>query len=258
MNYFKLTKFHLTSVIAQTICVVKKVALEKKLRDKAPHLLNTDGDCCHHFHNSLTVFCEPFNNFVEKRIDDLHADNKWSKDIRDALKEICFLLNISFRMSPLNISNRWLSLYDRLAQSFMPLYYFTMAGSLITRNIYKKMCLLYKKYDLNEEAINSVKSFHVKFNTKNLTKERQERKENFTSKLLYKKSQFQLTGNFFLSVLLLLKHLVLLILEQKKPLIHRVYWMLYENLKLFLCLLPLRSLDSKGLKSMDAESGSRC
>ena len=31
----------------------KKSGLEKQL-DKAPQLLNADGDCCHHVHNSIS------------------------------------------------------------------------------------------------------------------------------------------------------------------------------------------------------------
>ena len=92
----------------------KKSGLEKRLRDKAPQLLNVDGDCCHHVHNSIKVFCQPFDNLVEKFIDDVHIDSKWSTDVRDALKEICFLLNIPFRM-PLRTSHRWLSLHDWLS-----------------------------------------------------------------------------------------------------------------------------------------------
>ena len=64
----------------------KKGGLKKQLRDKAPHLLNIDSDCCHHVHNSVKVFCRPFDNIVEKWIDDLHTDSKWSTDIRDALR----------------------------------------------------------------------------------------------------------------------------------------------------------------------------
>ena len=99
MNYLKLSKFHLeilflTSVIVQTISVVKKGGLEKQLRDKAPHLLNINGDCCHHVHNSVKAFCQTFNNFVENWINLLHIHNKWSTEIRDGFKEICFLLNI--------------------------------------------------------------------------------------------------------------------------------------------------------------------
>ena len=78
----------------------KKSGLEKRLQDKAPQLLNVDGDCCHHVHNSIKNFCQPFDNLVETFIDDIHIDKKLSTDIRDVLKEICFLLNIPFRMLP--------------------------------------------------------------------------------------------------------------------------------------------------------------
>ena len=93
----------------------KKSGLEKRLRDKAPQLFNVDGDCCHHVQNSIKVFCQPFDNLVEKFIDDVHIDSKWSTDVRDALKEICFLRNIPFRMPPLRTSHRWLSLHDWLS-----------------------------------------------------------------------------------------------------------------------------------------------
>ena len=131
MNYLKLSKFHLeilflASVIIQTISVVKS-GLEKQLRDKAPHLLNINGDCCHHVHNSVKAFCQTFNNFVENWIDLLHIHNKWSTEIRDGFKKICFLLNIPFRMLPLRISHCWLSLYDSLTvnmfDAFLLLYY---------------------------------------------------------------------------------------------------------------------------------------
>ena len=93
----------------------KKSGLEKRLRDKVPQLLNVDGDCCHHVHNSMKVFYQPSDNLVEKFIDVIHTDNKWSTNKRNALKEICFLLNIPFRMPPLRIRHRWLSFYDCLS-----------------------------------------------------------------------------------------------------------------------------------------------
>ena len=84
------------------------------------------------------------------------------------------------------------------------------------KHLYKEdICLLYKMYDLKEEAINLIKSFHAKFKVKTLTKEGQEGKERLMSKLFCQKPKLQLTAYFFLSVLPLFKSLVL-ILEQKK------------------------------------------
>lgn len=68
----------------------KSSAVESKLGDKAPHLLDIDCNVCHHMHNSVMSFSKPFNKYVETFIDDVHTDMKWSSDIRDALKEIWF------------------------------------------------------------------------------------------------------------------------------------------------------------------------
>ena len=96
-----------------------------------------------------------------------------------------------------------MSIFD----AFVPLYYSWVPDN--EKHLYKEdICLLYKKYDLNEEAINIIKSFHAKFKVKSLTKEGQERKERLTSKLFHQKPKFQLTAYFFLSVLPLFKSLV--------------------------------------------------
>ena len=46
-----------------------------------------------------------------------------------------------------------------------------------------EFCLLYKKYNFNEETINITKSFHMNFKAKYLTNEGQEHKERETSNL---------------------------------------------------------------------------
>ena len=38
----------------------KKSGLEVRLREKAPHLLDIDGDMCHHMHNAVKKFCSFF------------------------------------------------------------------------------------------------------------------------------------------------------------------------------------------------------
>ena len=57
--------------------------LEKLLRDKAPHLLDTDGDVCHHFHNTLKQFCKRFENFAEKLVNDIYWETKYSTNTLD-------------------------------------------------------------------------------------------------------------------------------------------------------------------------------
>ena len=97
----------------------KKGGLEPLLREKAPQLLDIDGDIRHHIHNTVKQFCKPFECFVEKWIDDIHWDTKYSTDILDSLKEICFILNIPFRKPPQRVSHRWLSVFDCLSIDMM-------------------------------------------------------------------------------------------------------------------------------------------
>ena len=40
---------------------------------------------CHHIHNTVKNFCAPFNNILEKLMDDLHTDSKYSTDICQAI-----------------------------------------------------------------------------------------------------------------------------------------------------------------------------
>ena len=99
------------------------------LRSKAPQLLDIDGNVCHHIHNTVKQFCKPFECFVEKWIDGIHWDTKYSTDILDLLKEICFILNVPFRKPPQRVSHRrlsvfnWLSINMTLIDPLILLYY---------------------------------------------------------------------------------------------------------------------------------------
>lgn len=66
-----------------------KSDLETIVREKAPNLLDIDGDSCHHIYNASKKFCEPLANYVEKLFSDICNDFKWSIDQRDNLTEIC-------------------------------------------------------------------------------------------------------------------------------------------------------------------------
>ena len=93
----------------------KRGWLEKLLRSKALQLLDIDGNICHHIHKTVKQFCKPFECFVEKWIDGIHWDTKYSTDILDSLKEICFILNVPFRKPPQRVSHRRLSVFNCLS-----------------------------------------------------------------------------------------------------------------------------------------------
>ena len=66
--------------------------------------------------------------------------------------------------------------------------------------------------------------------------------------IYFKKSQFKLAPNIFLSVIPLFKSLVL-ILEQKKPLVHRIHSILCENLNAFFaCYVKFESIMLDGCR----------
>ena len=78
--------------------------------------------------------------------------------------------------------------------------------------------------------------------------------------MFHQKPKFQLTAYFFLFVLPFFKSLVL-ILEQKESLTHRIHSMLCDSLKIFFaCYIKfelLTSLNPKDLKSIDAKNNVR-
>ena len=151
-------------------------------------------------------------------------------------------------MLPLRKSHHSLSMYNCLTvnmtmfDAFVLIYYSWVSDN--EKHFFKAdFCLLFEKHHLNQETVNISKSFHMKFKAKYLTKEGQEHEERKTSKLL-RKYQFKLTPNIFNSVLPLFKYLVL-ILEQKEPLVHRIHSILCENLNAFFaCYIKFESLMS--------------
>lgn len=241
----------------------KKSGLEKRLRDKAPQLLDIDGDICHHVHNTVGVFCKPFEKFVEKLIDDIHWDTKYSTDILDALSQICFILNISFRKPPMRISHRWLSIYDCLLIDFSMidalnlLYYSWLDKDSI--DIYcDDIRDTFARYKLNEEAIQTVKKLQRKMKEKKLTDDGKERKKRIYSKLFFQKNTLLLYSNFYLSVLPMFKSLVLTF-EQKEPQVHKLHTTMVESLRNFLgCFIKFEVLSNgTDMKTIKIDSNLR-
>ena len=104
-----------------------KNGVETRIRtEKAPHLLDIDGDSCHHIHNAMKMFCKPFRHWVETLHNNLFNDVKWSTDLRDYMKEISFLMGIKFTMPERFVSHRWLSCYDVSASNLLKLDLYTV------------------------------------------------------------------------------------------------------------------------------------
>ena len=197
--------------------------LEKLLRSKAPQLLGIDGDICHHIHSTVKQFCKPFECFVEKWIDDIHWDTKYSTDILDLLKEICFILNAPFRKAPQRVSHRWLTVFNCLSINMtlidpLILLYYVWIPNDFHETYEGDIKTIFNKYELNEKAKARINAIQTKMKQKKLMDKGKECKGRIVTKLFYEKSTLLLNSNLFMSVLVLFKSFILTF-EQNEPLI---------------------------------------
>ena len=107
----------------------KKSGLETRMREKARHLLDIDGDAVHHAHNAAKAFAKPFQYFIEGLFKDIHSDFQWSDDLRKILEKICEIIGVKYTMPERFLGHRFLSAHTlavdthRLFDAFT-LFYF--------------------------------------------------------------------------------------------------------------------------------------
>ncbi|GBO26396.1 DNA helicase INO80 [Araneus ventricosus] len=167
---------NLMSVLLDSCHVMrgKKSGLESRLREKCPHLLDIDGDSCHHAHNAAKLFCKPFGLHLESLFTDIHNDFKWSPDLRAALMEICEVLNIKYTMPQNYISFRWLSVYV-VAQDFsrmisaLTLFYFSFLSRSEKTNFLPVVINIYKLHNVTEAGKEFIHKMHSRLAEKNMT-----------------------------------------------------------------------------------------
>ena len=87
--------------------------LETLIRNSvAPHMLDIDGESCHHMHNIVKKFTSFFDFFLENLFRDVANEFKFCVDSLAMLQEFAFHMNTTFR-KPHNFHQcRWLSVYD--------------------------------------------------------------------------------------------------------------------------------------------------
>ena len=258
---------NLMSVLMDSCNVMRgsKSGVEVKIRsNKAEHLLDIDGDTCHHIHNASKKFCKPFNNWVESFHASIFNDIKWSTDLRDYLKEICFLVDIKFTMPERFISHRWLSCYDVSVSNLLKLdaYSIFYFGFLTTDDKAKYKHILddvYRRRKVSEQAKELISGIHIKLAAKKITEDGEKRKKNCTEKLFHERAKTKLILNFYVAVLPLLKHYVLLF-EMKEPIVFLLFQkqvQLYKEFLVCFCKPELvKNLRSRQIKDLDFSSSS--
>ncbi|XP_064653112.1 uncharacterized protein LOC135503467 [Lineus longissimus] len=249
---------NLVSVLLDSCNVMRgsKSGLETRLRQgRAPHLLDIDGDSCHHVNNCAKVFCKPFEGYVEKLHSDIHTDFKWSQDLVDILKEICLVLGIKFTMPERFVNHRWLSCYDvslgniRLFDCYRLMYYgFLSKADMVTySNVLDE---IFTKYEVSDTARKQIRKLHGVLGAKNMTKEGTDRKKRIVEKVIFKERLTLLILNFYISALAMLKEYVCLF-QLKEPMLHKIHDQQEALVRKFLsCFCKPETVSSLSLKDI--------
>ena len=253
---------NLVSILMDSCNVMRgtKNGLEVTLRrEKAPHLLNIDGDSCHHIHNCAKKFCQPFSNWVEKLFTDIFNDHKWSSDLKDFLSQVCKLMGIQFTVPQNYVPQRWLSVYDvelstkRMFEVYKVFYFAFLkkADKPVYQEVFDQVL---EKADCSEEAKERVRVIIKELEAKRMTDDGKARKERIVEKILIQEKRMKLVLNFYVSVLAMLKRYVC-VFQGSQTLVHKLHDKQLEIFTQFLaCFIKPEHLVRKTpsqLKSLD-------
>jgi len=253
---------NLMSILMDSCNVMRgsKSGVELKIRtNKANHLLDIDGDSCHHIHNASKKFCKPFNNWVEALHTSIFNDVKWSSDIRDYLKQICFAIGVKFTMPERFVSHRWLSCYDVSVSNMLKLDAFTILYySFLTpsdKSSFKHLIEgIYRRRQVSDESKKIISTVHTNLGKKKITEDGQKRKDKCMERLFHERLKTKLVLNFYVAVLPLLKHYVMLF-EMKDPIVHLLHEKQVQLFKEFLICFckpdKVKSMRSRDLANLD-------
>ena len=252
---------NLMSILMDSCNVMRgsKSGLEVRLREKfAPHLLDIDGDICHHIHNASKQLCKPFGYWVEELYSKIHADFKYSTDLREALSNICQLLGVKFTMPERFISHRWLSCYDVSVGTIrmwdpLTVFYFAFLPQ-DDRVLYQSILTsIYKQRDLSKEAEREIKLIQKDIGSKAMTEDGKKRKELAIKKIFYKRKQTRCIMHFYSASLPLLKQYVCLF-ETSSPMVHKLHDRQVELFRDFLsCFMKPEVYASMSVKNLKNE-----
>ena len=231
---------------------------ETRLRNANPHLLDVDGDICHHMHNCARKFCSHFDNYVEFFCDDLYNDFKYSPDLREYFGEICAFLDADCKVPLQRIPHRWLSSYDASVRNLFALdaltiFYFAWVSSaerIKHSNLYNQ--LTSSLTTMQNARLNVIIQ---ELKKKNLTEQGRKRKGRIVRKLFTERETTLFYLNLYTAVLPMFKSFVL-IFEQKVPMMHRLH---DEILELFdrnflACFVKLEVVSAQGFSPAKLQS----
>ncbi|XP_071506624.1 uncharacterized protein [Diadema antillarum] len=238
----KLPWENLISILMDSCNVMRgsKTGLETRIRThKAPHLLDIDGDTCHHAHNAAKAFSEPFEQHIEYLLLNIYNDFKWSADKRELLLLICDALAIKGTMPERYVSHRWLSVYDvsvdteRMWDAYI-IFYFSFLSDTERRKYASCVSDIFKKHQVDDNTQIALRNMQNSMKKKKMTKEGRERTNIILHKLFFVGPKTKVLLHIFTSVLPMLKSYVMLF-QRDASMIHLLNDEQCDLLQKFLC-----------------------
>eukprot|EP00745_Piridium_sociabile_P030649 TRINITY_DN50875_c0_g1_i4.p1 TRINITY_DN50875_c0_g1~~TRINITY_DN50875_c0_g1_i4.p1 ORF type:complete len:932 (+),score=185.05 TRINITY_DN50875_c0_g1_i4:61-2856(+) len=257
---------NLVSVLMDSCNVMRgsKAGVEVKIRDKAPHLLDIDGDSCHHAHNAAKKFCAEFDGKVERLLTDVHTDFKWCADHKEILADLCRILGVHSTAPKRYVPHRWLSVHDVTVDTLqmidaITLFYFSFL-SPNDQDLYRDVVDdILQRCVVGKKAGETVQNFQKVLSRKKVsfTEEGKARKKRICELLFITRQQTLLTMNLYCAVLPSLKKYVKLF-QGQKPIVHTLMFeqrkLVEDFFSLFVKPSALLRENQKLLKSVSEES----
>ncbi|KAH3842991.1 hypothetical protein DPMN_116497 [Dreissena polymorpha] len=232
---------NLVSVLMDSCGVMRgnKNGVETRLRlEKAPHLLDVDGDSCHHMHNCSKKLCEPFTRYLESLFNDVHADFQYCSEYAEMLAQICAVIVVTYCKPARFIPHRWLSAYDLSVQTTMLLdayvlfYYSFMKNE--DRQTYKEVVdQILSGRGVHKEGQRKLKDIQERIAAKKMTQDGKERKKRIIEKVLLKDTTTKLQLSFYCAVMHILKQYVCTF-QSSNTMVHQLHEEQFRTFKEFL------------------------
>ncbi|XP_025097060.1 uncharacterized protein LOC112565660 [Pomacea canaliculata] len=244
---------NLTSVLMDSCRVMRgsKSGLEVQIKEKAPNMLDIDGDTCHHANNAAHVFCKPFGKHVEQLLGDLHTEFHYSTELRDVFFKFCVALQIKATAAEQFASHRWLSVLD-VSVDTLRLWDATVlytASFLMEKDMPAYQPLIdevFQRRGVNEKGRDSIRKAQIYLRKKwsTFTVAGKDRKLRLVNKIFILGEQTLILLNLYVSILSILKEYIVFF-QKREPVVHRLHDKQTELLKDFLaCFVKPEALSA--------------
>ena len=254
---------NLISILSDSAAYMRgaQSGFQARMKQDAPHLLDIDGDICHHIHNVTKTFWSALDpeQHLPYLLDDLYRDFMYSADIREDLFSVCSILGCPEKSPKERVAHRWLSLLDAtlhtqdLMDPLTVVYYSWLSPK--DKELFKDRIqpILQKATPVGRQRIVEIQR---RLKLKSLTQLGKSRKQRVAKKLFDRRRETDLLSATASSVLPMLKNFILCF-EHSAPQIHKLHdemVRLYRDfLKLFV-RAEFLSNSGKKLRKMELDA----